>query len=183
MIPAYYLVSNGIQEIRENGFGRENIPAMMAAVVVISVPLDHFVSDIPEKSHGRRFERRSQRMKHLFRKAWALCPCRRIHSLPVYGLPRHCTSSTTFALPDTFDTSKSYEVTFWAKNDTNKTSDRYLQKGHCRFSSAVSQHYGESETLYRLWENLQRRHHQPGYRNHTGCVHHLPGPHCHLLNL
>ena len=37
--PKYYLVSNGIQEIRENGFGRENIPAMMAAVVVISIPL------------------------------------------------------------------------------------------------------------------------------------------------
>ena len=37
--PDYYLVSNGIQEIRESGFGRENIPAMMAAVVVISVPL------------------------------------------------------------------------------------------------------------------------------------------------
>ena len=36
---AYYLVSNDIQSIRENGFGRENIPAMMAAVVVISVPL------------------------------------------------------------------------------------------------------------------------------------------------
>jgi len=36
---AYFLVSNGIQSIRENGFGRENIPAMMAAVVVISVPL------------------------------------------------------------------------------------------------------------------------------------------------
>ena len=35
----YFLVSNGIQEIRENGFGRENIPAMMAAVVVISFPL------------------------------------------------------------------------------------------------------------------------------------------------
>lgn len=35
----YYLVSNGIQEIRENGFGRENIPAMMAAVVVVSIPL------------------------------------------------------------------------------------------------------------------------------------------------
>lgn len=35
----YYLVSNGIQEIRENGFGRENIPAMMAAVVSISLPL------------------------------------------------------------------------------------------------------------------------------------------------
>ena len=37
--PNYFLVSNGIQEIRENGFGRENIPAMMAAGVVISVPL------------------------------------------------------------------------------------------------------------------------------------------------
>lgn len=36
---AYFLVSNGIQEIRENGFGRENIPAMMAAVVIISIPL------------------------------------------------------------------------------------------------------------------------------------------------
>lgn len=36
---AYYLVSNGIQSIRENGFGRDNIPAMMAAVVIISIPL------------------------------------------------------------------------------------------------------------------------------------------------
>ena len=35
----YYLVSNGIQELRESGFGRENVPAMMAAVVVISIPL------------------------------------------------------------------------------------------------------------------------------------------------
>ncbi len=34
-----FLVSNGIQSIRENGFGRENIPAMMAAVVVVSLPL------------------------------------------------------------------------------------------------------------------------------------------------
>lgn len=35
----YYLVSNAIQEIRENGMGRENIPAMMAAVVCVSIPL------------------------------------------------------------------------------------------------------------------------------------------------
>ncbi len=35
----YFLVSVGIQEIRENGFGRENIPAMMATVVMISLPL------------------------------------------------------------------------------------------------------------------------------------------------
>ena len=37
--PNFFLVSVGIQEIRENGLGRENIPAMMAAVVVISVQL------------------------------------------------------------------------------------------------------------------------------------------------
>ena len=37
--PEYFLVSNAIQTIRESGFGRENIPAMMAAVVVISAPL------------------------------------------------------------------------------------------------------------------------------------------------
>ena len=35
----YFLVSNGIQQIRESGFGRDNVPAMMAAVVVISIPL------------------------------------------------------------------------------------------------------------------------------------------------
>ena len=35
----YYLLSVGIQQIRENGFGRDNIPAMMAAVVVVCVPL------------------------------------------------------------------------------------------------------------------------------------------------
>ena len=35
----YFLVSNGSQEIRENGLGRVNIPAMMAAVVVVSLPL------------------------------------------------------------------------------------------------------------------------------------------------
>ena len=36
---SYFLVSNGIQTIRESGFGRENIPAMMAAVVAVSLPL------------------------------------------------------------------------------------------------------------------------------------------------
>ncbi len=35
----YYLVSNGIQAIRESGFGRQNIPGMMAAVVAVSAPL------------------------------------------------------------------------------------------------------------------------------------------------
>ena len=37
--PEYFLVSNGIQAIRESGFGRQNIPGMMAAVVAVSLPL------------------------------------------------------------------------------------------------------------------------------------------------
>ena len=36
---SYYLISQGIQAIRESGFGRENVPAMMAAVVLVSLPL------------------------------------------------------------------------------------------------------------------------------------------------
>lgn len=33
-----------------------------------------------------------------------------------------------FTVPDNFDTGKSYEITFWAKNDTNKTqTDIYKQ--------------------------------------------------------
>ena len=37
--PDYFLVSQGIQQIRESGLGRENIPGMMAAVVIVSLPL------------------------------------------------------------------------------------------------------------------------------------------------
>ena len=35
----YFLVSNAIEMIKSTGFGRDNIPAMMAAVTVISLPL------------------------------------------------------------------------------------------------------------------------------------------------
>lgn len=36
---SHYLISNAIQKIKEEGFGRENIPAMMAAVVIVSLPI------------------------------------------------------------------------------------------------------------------------------------------------
>ena len=36
---AYQLVSSGIQAIKVSAFGKDNIPGMMAAVVVVSVPL------------------------------------------------------------------------------------------------------------------------------------------------
>ena len=73
-------------------------------------------------------------MKHLFRKAWALalagasilCLCTGCHGTA---------QRTTFALPETFDTSKSYEVTFWAKNDTNKTQTDIYKKAIADFEA------------------------------------------------
>lgn len=35
---------------------------------------------------------------------------------------------TEFSIPETFDTSKNYEITFWAKNDTNKTQTEIYEK-------------------------------------------------------
>lgn len=35
----YFLISNGIEEIKSAGFGRADIPAMMAAVTMVSLPL------------------------------------------------------------------------------------------------------------------------------------------------
>ena len=36
---SHYLISNAIQTIKEEGWGRENIPGMMAAVVIVSLPI------------------------------------------------------------------------------------------------------------------------------------------------
>ena len=35
---------------------------------------------------------------------------------------------SAFTVPETFDESKTYEITFWAKNDTNKTQTRIYEK-------------------------------------------------------
>ena len=45
----YFLVSNAIEYIKSNGFGRENIPAMMAAVTIVSIPnvLAYSISSFP----------------------------------------------------------------------------------------------------------------------------------------
>lgn len=37
-------------------------------------------------------------------------------------------ATSSFVIPDSFDTSKNYEVTFWAKNDTNKNQTAIYQK-------------------------------------------------------
>lgn len=42
---------------------------------------------------------------------------------------------TAFAVPDEFDTSKKHEITFWAKNDTNKTQADIYKKAISDFQS------------------------------------------------
>ena len=36
--------------------------------------------------------------------------------------------SSAFAVPETFDTSRTYEITFWAKNDTNRSQTAVYEK-------------------------------------------------------
>ena len=38
-----------------------------------------------------------------------------------------------FAVPESFDTSKTYEITFWAKNDTNKNQTDVYKKAIADF--------------------------------------------------
>ena len=40
-----------------------------------------------------------------------------------------------FEIPDTFDTTKNYEITFWAKNDTNKTQTDIYKKAIADFEA------------------------------------------------
>ena len=42
---------------------------------------------------------------------------------------------TAFAVPDSFDTSRQHEITFWAKNDTNKTQTAIYQKAISDFEA------------------------------------------------
>ena len=59
-------------------------------------------------------------MKHLFRKCTALLLCGLLSTL----LLTSCHGSRgmdAFTMPEAFDESRDYEITFWAKNDTNKT--------------------------------------------------------------
>ena len=40
-----------------------------------------------------------------------------------------------FVIPDTFDTAKNHEITFWAKNDTNKTQTDIYKKAIADFEA------------------------------------------------
>ena len=43
--------------------------------------------------------------------------------------------STVFEVPESFDTTRNYEVTFWAKNDTNKSQTRIYEKAISDFQA------------------------------------------------
>ena len=40
-----------------------------------------------------------------------------------------------FTVPEDFDTSRNYEITFWAKNDTNKTQTEIYKKAIADFEA------------------------------------------------
>lgn len=57
--------------------------------------------------------------------------------------------STAFAVPDQFDTGKKYELTFWAKNDTNKTQTKIYENAIKSFEAL----YPNIKVNLRLYTN------------------------------
>ncbi len=100
-----------------DGGGRRNLPAF-----------DSFIPGLPEKSHGGRIERRHQGMKTPAKK-WSglFLELALAAALTLTGC--HGSRETSdFAVPETFDEAQSYEITFWAKNDTNKLQTDIYKK-------------------------------------------------------
>ena len=70
-----------------------------------------------------------------------------------------------FAVPEEFDASREYEVTFWAKNDTNKTQTAIYEKAIADFEAL----YPNITVNLRLYTDY-----------YAQCVYHLSGPYCNL---
>lgn len=108
----YFLVSNGIQEIRENGFGRENIPAMMAAVVVISLPLIVLFLIFREKIMAG-VSRGGQKGDKKKKTGFALVLVLFLMSAVLLTGCHGSRGLDAFSMPETFDESRNLEITFW----------------------------------------------------------------------
>ena len=63
-----------------------------------------------------------------------------------------------FAVPEAFDTSREYEISFWAKNDTNKTQTDIYRKAIRDFEAL----YPNITVNLRLYTDY-------GRRNRGGC--------------
>ncbi|MBR4549049.1 MAG: extracellular solute-binding protein, partial [Oscillospiraceae bacterium] len=57
-----------------------------------------------------------------------------------------------FAVPESFDTAKRYEITFWAKNDTNKTQTAIYEKAMADFEAL----YPNIDVSMRLYTDYSR---------------------------
>ena len=75
----------------------------------------------------------------------------------------HGTRGTAeFVLPEEFDESKEYEITFWAKNDTNKAQSLLYQQTIDEFES--------------YYPNIRVNLRQYRYAHHAQRLHHLSRP-------
>ncbi len=108
------------------GSDRRNIPAMMATVVVVSVPLivlfwfsggaswKAFRERGTQGMRTRGIYHPAGRMLSLCLAGSADCPrVRRTEAVATDG------ERTSFSVPESFDEAREYEIVFWAKNDTN----------------------------------------------------------------
>ena len=113
------------------------------------------------------------RQKHpgaLYKKPFLLFSLAALSSVTLLTGCHGAKDQSAFTIPGEFDTSRDYEITFWAKNDTNKTQTEIYKK-------AIS----DFEALYpNITVDLQRCNHQHRHRHHSERMYHLPGPYCHL---
>ncbi|MFQ9393165.1 MAG: hypothetical protein ACLR2E_01755 [Lachnospiraceae bacterium] len=122
---------------------------MMAAVVVISLPLIVlflvFREQIMEGGIKRRDKRDDKQMGKISGDRPSHSRCAFPHRLPRGEAKSRQRSSFRM----TFDTSKDYEITFWAKNDTNiRPRPDIYKKAISDFQGPLPKHHGEPSKLY-----------------------------------
>lgn len=85
-----------------------------------------------------------------------------------------------FVLPKEFDTTQTYTITFWAKNDTNRTQTQIYEKAIADFETL----YPNITVTLRLYTDYGKIYNDVITNISTGNdakrLHHLPRPHCHL---
>ena len=79
--------------------------------------VNHFVFDFPQENYGRCIKRRDKGMRKVRRKLHLLLFVL-IMVVPVLSACHGSKGLKAFALPEAFDETREYEITFWAKNDT-----------------------------------------------------------------
>ena len=72
--------------------------------------------------------------RKFWRKALPLLLCALL-TLPVLTACHGSRGLDAFSIPDEFDESRTFEITFWAKNDTNKTQTRIYEKAIADFEA------------------------------------------------